>query len=1036
MMAYNLFIAVVLSTCLHLTAQARTPQVALRPLPTELTSFYQSLHQVLGKQTVWNKAQREGIDLKSLQAFLSGQTLASEARSELWTFREEYAALLNDKVDVADLLKYNERQELVEGIAREDSEWQELAEDISKDTADEYIELVDDAIRNLPAKNKLYLFIIKLELADGTEVTLIKPGQSKPSNIAKRVREQISLLSKIEKDLEEVKFSIDGHRLAVEKMTVEQVNLGDGRQKYSDLNYGVTDTDVHRQLVADGYQMVRGIPNKVGGEKKEVFVKLDSKESNYVDDVKQALATVQAKTYFARRDNKNGINGNGISLFLPSITTAELVFAEIKFSAAGFETKQAELAKMLLEIKWYEHRTGNEDDVIIRELYTKFDQKLEKSTAEIKEEIERLSDEVFLVRRIISAIQAVEGGGTAFVGIRLGLGSVYGYASHLKDGLGTTKLVAMGMAIKAEYSDHLALFDKLLELRGETEVNTAMQLLHESIEKAGGWQALQNAWQTSTPRAASKFRNALADAALWEKPPEVERIAEVVLLYSIISAIQKKGETVGAVGRKLGLGRDYSYASHLKDGLDTTKLVAMGSIIDNKYPHHKALFNKLLELRGETEEVKVNAAMQLLHESIDLAGSWQVLQNAWQTDTPGSSAGQFRKNLVTAALWEKQPEAERIAEVVLLYRIISAIQKEGEEVAAVGRRLGLAKDYSYASYLEKGLNTTELVAMGSIIDNKYPHHKALFNKLLELRGETEEVKVNAAMQLLRESIDLAGGWQALQSALETLKTGTAGDATAASHFRNVLAAAAVREETAERMAEVVLLYRIISAIQAVEGGGVPAVGSKLGLGGRYSYASHLKEGLDTTELVVMGMAIKAEYSAHRALFNELLELRGETEEVKVNAAMELLHESIDLAGGWQALQNAWQTGAPNAASKFRKNLVTAALWEKAPEAERIAEVVLLYRIISAIQAVEGGIVSAVGGKLGLGTGRDHYSYARHLKEGLAFDLQKLQTKIEAIKETHKENTKLHKVRKNIDDSIKLLKNLREKPKQLELPLAG
>ena len=417
-MAHNLFIAVVLSTCLQFTALARTPQVVslpTLPLSVKLKQFYQSLHEVLDKKTLWNKAERNGLDLKPLQEFLGGKTLTPEAREELEVFGEEYAKILNNEVNIADLLTY--------------SEWQVKAEEQSNS---EYIGFVDSVIRGLPAKDNLYLFTIKLTLADGTEVTLIKPGMSKPSNITTRVRKQISSLNKIAHDLEGVEFIIDGKSWDVTHMSVEEVNLVDNGQKYLDLNYGVTDIDVHRQLVANGYRMVHGIPNIKGGEKKEVFVKLGGEESNYVDDVAAALTEVHAKTYLELRGKSNGLNGSGISLLLPVKQQADLIFADIEFSAAKVKPKQAKLTQMLFEIKWYEYESGNED--VAGQLYDKFDESYAVAEDEMKA-IVRLGTEIFLLRKIISAIQAQEEGTVPAVGRKLGLGGGYSYTSHVEKGI-------------------------------------------------------------------------------------------------------------------------------------------------------------------------------------------------------------------------------------------------------------------------------------------------------------------------------------------------------------------------------------------------------------------------------------------------------------------------------------------------------------------------------------------------------------------------------------------------------------------------
>ena len=1015
-MPRNLFIAVVLSTCLQLTALARTPRVALPqklPQAVELQQFYSSLHKVLGKQSLWNKADEEFINLKPLQEFLKGTKLTDEIHAELNVFREEYAAILGDKVDIADLLKYSELQALAEGASSSDTQ------------ANDYIELVDSVIKDLPVKDKLYMFTIKLTLADDTEVTLIKPGMSVPHNISKRVREQINSLEKIAFDPSGVTFNIRDQSLdivkslKVVKMEVKQVNLVDNKQKYLDLNYGVADTDVHRQLVANGYQMVHGIPNIKGGERKEVFVKLNGKDNDHVKDVVTVLEQANDQTYLERQAKTNGLNGSGISLSLPTKQQVELIFAEIEFSAEAFETERARLAKMLLEIKWYEHRTGN--DNVAQQLRDKFDELFKNSTdaAEI-EEIEHLSEEVFVLRKIITAIQAVEGGYPAVVGHRLGLGSGYSYTSHMNKEFDTVALVVMGIVINTKYPEHKyqdlhVLLGELLDLRSETKEK--VQLLQNGIDMVGGWQTLRSALNEGSPSSAAQFRSALAGTVLREETT-AERIAEVVLLYRIITPIQAKDDRVVYVASKLGLSK-YSYVDHLKKELDTTKLVAMATIINNEYPEHEhqtlhALFGQLLDLRGEKKEVK--EAMQLLQNGIDKAGGWQALPSDLKEGN-SNVAAKFLNDLGNAAIdgvAAEQIEAteKRTAEVVLLYRIISAIKQDGERPEAVGSRLGLRWGYSYVSHLEKGREFDLEVLQRNIeaIKAKKNHKKntELHNSLdnsIELLGtvydpvqqvkqsflniiksESEKENVEAEMKQLDKGINKAGGWEALQSAL---KKGDQGDPRAAGRFRKALARAAIDgvaakqiEVTEKRMAEVVLLYRIITTIQK-KGEWATTVARKLGLSD-YSYTSHLEKGVDTAKLVAMGITINNEYPEHEhqtlhALFGDLLDLRGERKEVK--EAVQLLQKGIDKAGGWQALKSG-QTGDPTAATRLLNNLARAAIDGVAAEQieateKRIAEVVLFYRIITAIKAVEGGYPKVVGSKLGLGS---EYSFTSHLNK--------------------------------------------------------
>ncbi len=909
-MPRNLFIAVILSTCLQLTALARTPRVvSLQKLPQagELQQFYSSLHKLLGKQSLRNKAKKYGINLKPLQEFLNGTKLPDKIHDESNVFRKEYAAILGDKVDIADLLKYSELQALAEGASSSDTQ------------ANDYIGLVDSAIKDLPVKAKLYLFTIKLTLAGGTEVTLIKPGMSVPRNIKSRVTTQINSLNKIAFDPSGVTFNIRDQSLdivkslKVVKMEVKQVNLVDGRQKYLDLNYGVADTDVHRQLVANDYQMVHGIPNIDGGERKEVFSKVNKngeyEDSNHADDVVTALAAVHKKNYLERQAKINGLNDSGISLSLPTKQQVEFIFAVIEFRAKAFETERARLAKMLFEIKWYEHKTSDMD--VAQELRSKFDDKFNNYTDdEVKVKIEHLSEEVFVLRRIITAIQK-KGETPQVVGRRLGL-SQYGYTSHLRKGLGTEALVEMGITINNEYPEHEhqtlhALFGDLLDLRDEAkEIKEAVQLLQKGINKAGDWQALQSAMRTGGEISAARFLNNLAlaatdGAAAKQIEATEKRMAEVVLLYRIISAIQKKGEWATTVASKLGLAWGYTYTSHLQEGQVFDLQVLQGKIKKIKETHNDAeLHNNLNDSikrlekvydpvqqfqltflniikpeKSSISEAAANRAMQLLQKGINKAGGWQALQLAMRTGDP-NSAGHFLNNLASAALRGEATE-NRIAEVVLLYRIISTIQAvEGVDVSVVGRRLGLgSKDYSYTSHLNKEFDTVALVVMGFIIDNEYPKYQdlgALFGDLLDLRGERKEV--NAAMQLLRGGIESAGGWLALLSA----RTGDAANATA--QFRNNLARAALKVETEKRdilekrMAEVVLLYRIITAIQK-KGEKSEAVARKLGLGRAYSYVSHLQEGqvFDLDKLQKKIYALKDEYKNNATITNSIKLLR-------------------------------------------------------------------------------------------------------------------------------------------------------------------
>ena len=385
-MLRNLLSVVIVSICFDTSAQAVSP----RAVQHAIENLYQSMHRVLSKRTVMDKADDVGIDLTPLHEFLQGKPLDKDMRDELATFSDEYGEILKAKfrtkskteevaVSIEDLLEYSDPKK-----------------------TKTHDELIDTAIKSLPAENKLYLFSIKLTLEDGTQVTLIKPGMSNANNASKRIGEQIRLLENIADNLDEVTFTLlQKGELKVKEMHIEQENL-EGRKKYLDLNFGVTDNDIHKHLQELDYQLVRGIPNEEGGEKKEVFIKVvDGKyeNSNHVQDVAEMLEYANISTYRERRNIRAVKPDTGISLNLGEYRT-KFIFAQMQNSASKFKDKNSELASILADMKRYKHATGNDkNSEELRSLYDELAKQFSKADLE---RVERLSQEVFLMRRIIA----------------------------------------------------------------------------------------------------------------------------------------------------------------------------------------------------------------------------------------------------------------------------------------------------------------------------------------------------------------------------------------------------------------------------------------------------------------------------------------------------------------------------------------------------------------------------------------------------------------------------------------------------------
>ena len=840
-MLRNLLSVVILSICLATSAQA----VSLNAVK----KFYQSLHKVLKSKQVQNKAGH--TDLTPLHEFLQGKPLDKDMRDELAMFSDEYGDILKAKfrtkskteevaISIADLLKYSKLQE-----------------------TRAYDELFNIAIKSLPSENKLYLFNIKMTLADDTVVTLIKPGMSNANRVSERVRGQMHLLEGIADNLDDVTFTLPRKgELKVKAMHIEQENLA-GRKKYLDLNFGVIDGDVHRHLQELDYQLVHGIPNRSGGERKEVFIKIaDGKyeDSNHVQDVADMLEYANHTTHRERRNASATKKDSGISLNLGEYKT-KLIFAQMQGRASEFKDKKSELASILADIKCYEHETGNGNG--LRTLYDEFAKQFSDANLE---RVERLSEEVYLTRRMI-AVERRDGEQVQDVARRLGFGVGRDYTSkkHLKDGLDSRALVNTDLILANDYADNTELhklFSELISLRDDAEqITKAKDLLHKSIDKAGGWDALQKAMQTSDKSAASDFRSKLADAAL--KGKDEDQITEAITFYRIISVARRDGETPERVARRLGfgVGKHYSSKTHLEDGwefdlktleeklaelegdLGKDDIKTLDDCIDILRELDKTkdsyLSRQLEDLiskkaKGVYDADQITKANNLLQKSIDKAGGWQALEEAMQTSGE-NSVSKFRNNLADAVL--KGRDENQIAEAIAFYRIISVARRDGETAERVARRIGFGigkKAYSSKMHLEDGLLDIEaLVSMDLTLANDYADRKdlrELFAELTSLRDDAEQI--TKASNLLQKSIDKTGGWQALKEASSK---------RLAVKFRNNLADAALRGKDEKQIAEAITFYRII-AVARMDGENLRLVFRRLGVGEQYSSKTHLEEG--------------------------------------------------------------------------------------------------------------------------------------------------------------------------------------------------
>lgn len=120
-----------------------------------------------------------------------------------------------------------------------------------------------------------------------------------------------------------------------------------------------------------------------------------------------------------------------------------------------------------------------------------------------------------------------------------------------------------------------------------------------------------------------------------------------------------------------------------------------------------------------------------------------------------------------------------------------------------------------------------------------------------------------------------------------------------------------------------------------------------------------------------------------------------------NVAFTRLDAAVKTAGGWQALAVAMQSNTSAAQTRFSNILAQAVTAGK--DEQLLSEVVLLYRLISAVQKLEGGTNQRHARGFGLG---NSYSYRSHLESKRDFNLKKMQAHIQGLRTQYADNKEL------------------------------
>ena len=138
-----------------------------------------------------------------------------------------------------------------------------------------------------------------------------------------------------------------------------------------------------------------------------------------------------------------------------------------------------------------------------------------------------------------------------------------------------------------------------------------------------------------------------------------------------------------------------------------------------------------------------------------------------------------------------------------------------------------------------------------------------------------------------------------------------------------------------------------------------------------------------------------------------------------------LDAAIKAAGGWRALDVAMEGTTQSARLQFSNSLVKAAADGK--DKQLLSEVVLSYRLIRAVQKLEGGKSQKHARSFGFSkTPTDTgYSYNAHLEGKRVINFNKMQARIDSLRQQYPDNEELHNTLDVVAARLKLKDRLRQ-----------
>ena len=454
----------------------------------------------------------------------------------------------------------------------------------------------------------------------------------------------------------------------------------------------------------------------------------------------------------------------------------------------------------------------------------------------------------------------------------------YSYEAHIngKIKFNVAKLTEMRAFTLLRYSEKEEVFDAFIEHvtwaknLDVKRITTASDKLIKIIKTSIGIKKLDALLKGNT--RAGDFTQLLTDAAL-ENNPVYELIKEVIMMRVFLDGIEgapdKAARQVGYTGHP-----QYNYEAHIngKIKFNVAKLTEMRAFTRLRYgeeseaaANFKNFMNHVASTKGLDVEKITTASDKLIEIIIGIEEFDKLMAGT------NSGSKPFTQLLTKAAL-ENNPVYELIKEVILMRVFLDGIEGAPDKAA---RQVGFTGKpaYTYEAHLRGDItfNVARLIEMRAFTLLRYGEKEEAFDAFMNHVASTKGLdvkKITTASDRLIEIIDTSIGIDAFDKLM-------AGTNSGPKPFTQLLPKASLEGKPVERIKKVILMRKLIAAIQTLTGERARDAASSLGVTGhpRYTYQAHLGvvdyDDSGTTEEIAKKKAeeISEEFSAkiHEAL---------------------------------------------------------------------------------------------------------------------------------------------------------------------------